>query len=242
MNSLTDSLSGIFGVPGKQRIPQKFFPPLPREALHNPGSRGHRGVSLDDERGPQVFARTLMGEGTRSFTAHTLYSALTGRAQVRRGGAELRATLSALREAGPSDRSGHRGRGLYDTALAGGTGRSRRRRRRLPGTKSVSADFSRNRVARISKSRACALQRWPAARLAREGDLGSGKASEASRPRHHERDLSEDRGDRSRGKRRSRRFPPGPSIISAAVPLLRRPRRQGLVSTPVPPTPIAPSV
>lgn len=123
-----------------------------------------------------------MGAGTRSFTAHTLYTELTGRAQVRRGGAELRATLGALREAGPSDRSGHRGRGLYDTALAGGTGRSRRRRRSLRGAESVRADFSRNRVARISKSRACALQRWPAARPAREGDLASGKASAARAP------------------------------------------------------------
>lgn len=53
-----------------------------------------------------------------------------------------------------------------------------------------------------------------------KGNLGSVKASAASSPRHHERDLSEDRGDRSRGKRRSRRFPSGPSITSAALPLL----------------------
>lgn len=159
-----------------------------------------------------------MGAGTRSFTAHTSYKEQTGRAQVRRGGAELRATLGALREAGPSDRSGHCSRGLYDTALAGGTGRSRRRGRRLSGTESVGADFSRNRVARIRKPRACALPRWPAAR---EEVVASVKAGAASIPRYHERDLSEDRGDRSRGKGRSLRFRPGPSITSAALPLLR---------------------
>lgn len=41
--------------------------------------------------------------------------------------------------------------------------------------------------------------------------LASVKASAASSPCHHERDLSEDRGDRSRGKRRSRCFPSSPS-------------------------------
>lgn len=141
---------------------------------------------------------------------------------MRRGGADLRATLGALREVGPSDR------GLYNTAPAAGTGRRQWSRRRPLSTESVGSDFSRNRVvARLSKSRACALQRRPAAQPAREGGvhLASVKASAASSPRHHERNLSEDRGDRSRGKRRSRRFPPGPS----ASPL-RRCRSSGVPS------------
>lgn len=93
------------------------------------------------------------------------------RAQIRLGGAELRATLGALRESSPSDRSGHHGRGLYDSAQAGGTGRSRRGRRRVPGTMSFGAELSRNRLARSSKSRACALRWWPVALSASEGIL-----------------------------------------------------------------------
>lgn len=235
----------FFRVPSKQRIPQKLRPP-PRISTSQESEVTR--ASLLIRRGGLQYLRALFWAPGLGLLRLARFArsrqAERRRAQVRRGGAELRATLGALREAGPSDRSGHRGRGLYDTALAGGIGRSQWRRRRPPGTERVSADFSRNPVARISKSRACALQRRPAARLTREGDLASVKAGSALSPCHHEWDLSEDCGDRSRGKGHSRRFPAGPSITSAAPPLLRcfHPRRQGLVSDPSPPIPIAPSV
>lgn len=117
----------------------------------------------------QSICRHLAGRRVWVFSDPHAPHRQIRQAQIRRGGAELRATLGALRESSPSDRSGHHGRGLYDSAQAGGTGRSRRGRRRVSGTMSLGAELSRNRVARSSKSRACALRRWPVARSASEG-------------------------------------------------------------------------
>lgn len=97
------------------------------------------------------------------------------------------------------------------------------------------AEHGERRLGLLAKPRRRETEQVPRLRTAaaargapaREGGvhLASVKASAASSPRHHERNLSEDRGDRSRGKRRSRRFPPGPS----ASPL-RRCRSSGVPS------------